>query len=92
MQRLRLRQQDREKEKKTKEYSPVIAALGKYWGRVEFIALSIGHAGTTLNKTLDHLTAAFSIVLPHVEQARASMGVTDPATHHNARIHDFNLV
>jgi len=70
--------------KKTMTYSPLIAAFNKYWGRVEIVALPIGHAGITLNKNLDHLTAAFLIVHPHVEKARASMGVTDPATDHDA--------
>ena len=58
---------------------------------MEFIALPIGHAGTTLNKTLDNLTAAFSTFNPHVEQASANTGVTDPAAGHNAKIHDSNL-
>ena len=49
-------------DKKTKKYSPLIAALRKYWGRVEFVAFPIGHVGTTLIRTLDHLTAAFSTV------------------------------
>ncbi len=43
-------------------YSPLIAALRRYWGRVEFIAFPIGHAGTTLTRNLDHLTASFSTV------------------------------
>ncbi len=53
-------------EKKTEKYSPLLATLRRYWGRVEFIAFPIGHAGTTLTKTLDHLTAAFFIVRPTV--------------------------
>jgi hypothetical protein len=41
--------------------------------------------------TLDHLTTALSTVRPQMEQARAIAGVFNPATDHNARIHDFNL-
>jgi hypothetical protein len=41
--------------------------LRKSWGRVEIIAFPIGHAGTTINKIFDHLTAAFSIVRSFVE-------------------------
>ena len=79
-------------EKKTDKYSPILAALRRYWGRVEFIAFPIGHAGTTLtNKTLDQLTAAFSTVRPHVERSRASRGATSPATNHNARTLDHTL-
>ena len=58
---------------------------------MEFIALPIEHAGITLTRTFENLTAAFSIVLPHVEHARASWGAIDPATGHNARTHDFTL-
>jgi hypothetical protein len=63
-------------EKTEKYYYPlIIAALKRCWGRVEFIAFPIGHAGTTLTRTLDHLTAAFST----------------PAMDHNARTHDYSL-
>jgi hypothetical protein len=84
LQRLRLRHQAC---KENREIPPLIAALMKYWRRVEFIAFPVGHEGTT-----SYLTAAFSTVRPHVEQARASMGVIDPATDHNARIHDYILL
>ena len=35
-------------DKKTEKYSPLIVALRRYWGRVEFTAFPIGHAGTIL--------------------------------------------
>ncbi len=54
-------------DEKTEKYSPLIAALRKCWGRMEFVAVPIDHAGTTLTNTLDHLTAAFSTVRPSVE-------------------------
>ena len=57
---------------------------------MEFIAFPNYHAGNTLNKTLDQLTAAFSTVRPTVERSRASMGAASPATDHNARTHDYN--
>ncbi len=50
----------------TKKYSPLIAVLKKYRGRVEFVAFPIRHAGTTLAATLDHLIATFSTVRPNV--------------------------
>jgi hypothetical protein len=59
-------------EKKNEKYSPLLAALRRYWEWVEFIAFPIGHAGTTLTKTLEQLTAAFSTVRPTVERSRAS--------------------
>jgi hypothetical protein len=58
---------------------------------VEFIAFRIVHAGTTLTRTLDHLTAAFSNVRPTVERPRASRGASSPATDHNARTHDYSM-
>ncbi len=78
-------------EEKTEKYSPLIAALRKYWGRVEFVAIPIGHAGTTLIKTLDQLTTALSTVRPSVERSRVGMGVLSPATDHNAKAHNFIL-
>jgi hypothetical protein len=58
---------------------------------VELVAFPIGQACTTLIATLDHLTATFSTVRHHVEQARASMGIFNPATEYTARINDYNL-
>jgi hypothetical protein len=78
-------------DEKTEKYSPLIAALRKYWGRLEFVAFPIGNASTTLTKTLDHLTAAFSTVRPSVERSRANGGISSPATDHNAKAHDFTL-
>jgi hypothetical protein len=75
----------------TDKYSPLIAALGKYGGRVEFVAFPIGHVGTTLTRTMDHLTVAFFTVRPSMETLRARRGISSPATDHNAKAHDFAL-
>ncbi len=56
---------------------------------MEFAAFPIGHTCTTLNKTLEPLTAAVSTVHHHVKQPRANMGSINPATDHNTKIHDF---
>ncbi len=58
---------------------------------MEFIAFPIGHAGTTLTRTLDHLTADFSTVRPTVERSRARRGASSPATDHTAKTHDYSL-
>jgi hypothetical protein len=73
------------------KYSPFMAALRRYWGRVNFIAFPIGHAGTTLTMTLDHLTTAFSTVRPTAERSRTSRGDTFPVTDQNAKSHDYNM-
>ncbi len=78
-------------DKKTEKYSPLIAALRNYWGRVEFVAFPIGHADTTLTRTLDHLTAALSTVRPSVERSQTNRSISNPATDHNAKAHDFTL-
>ncbi len=82
--------EDKFNEKNTK-YSPLMAALRGYWGRVELIAFPIGHAGTTLTKTLDQLTTAFSTVRPTTVRSSTSKGDTFTATDHNAMIHDYTL-
>jgi hypothetical protein len=58
---------------------------------LELIAFPIGHASTTLTRTLDQLTAAFSTIRPTVERSRASRGASSPVTDHNARTHDYSL-
>ena len=78
-------------EEKTSKYAPLLAALQRYWGRVELIAFPIGHAGTTLTKTLDQLTTAFSAVRPFTGRPSTSIGDTFPAMDHNAKAHDYTL-
>ncbi len=58
---------------------------------MELIAFSIGHAGTTLTKTLDQLTTAFSAVRPFTGRPSTSIGDTFPAMDHNAKAHDYTL-
>ncbi len=50
-----------------------------------------GHAGTTLTRTLEHLTAAFSTVRPLVERSQTIKSISNPATDHNAKAHDFTM-
>jgi hypothetical protein len=56
-------------EAKTSKYAPLLEALRRYLGRVKFIAFPVRHAGTTLTKTLDRLTTAFSSVRPIMESS-----------------------
>jgi hypothetical protein len=79
-------------EEKTSKYAPLLAALGRYWGRVELIAFPVGHAGTTLTRTLDQLTNAFSTVRPITERSSTNKGDSLPATDHNAKTHDYALL
>jgi len=83
---------DAKLEAKTTKYAPLLAALRKHWGRVEFVAFPIGHARVTLTQTLTHLTATFSTVRPRGETSKASRGITNPDTDHTAKAHDYILV
>ena len=78
-------------EAKTTKYAPILAALKKHWGRVEFVAFPIGHAEVTLTQRLTHLTAAFSTVRSRGETSRASRGITNPDTDNTAKAHDYIL-
>jgi len=71
------------------ERTPLVAAPKQYWGRLEFVAIPIGHAGTTLTRTLDHLTAAFSTIRPRMDRTNASKGMSQPNMYSNAKTHDF---
>jgi hypothetical protein len=82
---------DTKLEAKTAKYAPLLAALRRHWGHVDFIAFPIGHTGVTLHKTLTQLTTAFSAVRPREEPSRANRGTTDPAMDHNAKAHDYIL-
>jgi hypothetical protein len=57
-----------------------LTALKRYWGRVEFIAFPIGHVGTTLTKTQDQLTAAFSTVCQRRDPEPARAPLAPPRT------------
>ena len=58
---------------------------------MEFVAIPIGHAGTPLIRTLDHLTAAFSTVRPRVDHASASGGTPHPIMDSNGTSHDYRM-
>jgi hypothetical protein len=78
-------------EEKTSKYAPLLEALIRYRGRVEFIAIPVGHAGTTLNRTLHQLTTAISTVRPITGSSSTSRGDSFPAVDHNAKTHDYTL-
>ncbi len=73
------------------KYAPLLAALERYWGRVELIAFPVGHVGTTLTRTLHKLTTAFSTVRPITESSSTSTGDSFPAMDHNAKTHDYTM-
>ena len=78
-------------EEKNMKYAPLMATLRRHWGRLELIALPIGHAGTTLSITLDQLTTAFSTVRPTTGRSSSNKSGTPAATDQNAKNHDYTM-
>jgi hypothetical protein len=52
---------DKKHNEKTEKNYPFVEALEKHWGRVEFVAIPIGHAGTTLLHTAANLPGRASL-------------------------------
>jgi hypothetical protein len=78
-------------QEKTAKYAPLVTALNAVWGKVEFVVIPIGHAGTTLTTTQRHLAQALSATRPEIERSRAKRKVHSPETDSAARIHDSFL-
>jgi hypothetical protein len=58
---------------------------------VEFVAVPIDRAGTTLTDTQRHLAQALSTTRPEIERRRARREVQDPEINSAARTHDSSL-
>ena len=82
---------DKRLQEKTAKYAPLVDKLKTLWGKVDFVAIPIGHAGTTLQKTHRRLAQALSATRPEIERQRARRGALDPATDISARTHDTTL-
>ncbi len=49
--------------------APLVKALKELWGKVEFVAVSIDHAGTTLIETQCRLAQALSSTIFEIKQS-----------------------
>jgi hypothetical protein len=78
-------------QEKTVRYAPLVVAIKAVWRKVKFVAIPIGHAGTTLTTTQRHLAQALSATKPMIERSRAKREVPNPETHTAARTHDSSL-
>jgi hypothetical protein len=76
---------------KTDKYLPLLTALRKYWGRVEFVCIPIGHAGTTLIDTVNDFAAALAKVRPSIATERKRKGHKTPDTSSTALLHDKRI-
>ncbi len=74
---------------KTNMYLPLLTALRRYWGRVEFICIPIGHAGTTLIDTVNDFASVLAKVRPSVAAQRKRKGHKSPDTSSTAFLHDI---
>ena len=82
---------DKRRQEKTAKYAPLVDKLKTLWGKVEFVAIPIEHAGTTLQETHRRLAQALFATRPEIELQRARRGAQDPATDTAARTHDSSL-
>ena len=76
---------------KTEKYLPLLTALRKYWGRVEFVSIPIGHAGTTLIDTANDFASALAKVRPSIASDRKRKGHKTPDTSSTALTHDKKI-
>ena len=76
---------------KTDKYLPLLTTLRKYWGRVEFVSIPIGHAGTTLSDTANDFAAALAKVRPSIAAQRKGKGHKTPDTSSIALLHDKRI-
>ena len=77
-------------EKHTK-YQPLSSALLQYWGHVDVVCIPVGHAGTTLSRTVDDLANALARVRPSIADSRRLAGHADPDHDARALKHDRKL-
>ena len=76
---------------KIDKYLPLLTALRKYWGRVEFVSIPIGHAGTTLIDTANDFAAALAKVRPSIAAQRKRKGHKTPDTSSTVLLHDKKI-
>ena len=77
---------------KTDKYLSLLTGLRKYWGRVEFVCIPIGHAGTTLIDTVNDFAAALAKVRPSIASERKRKGHKTPDTSSTALLQDKRIL
>ena len=79
-------------EEKTRKYQPLLRALEQIWGAVSLVCIPIGHAGTTLECTVEDLSNALSRIRPPLAAARRDKGHPEPDYDMKAKHHARLLV
>ncbi len=75
-------------EEKTQKYQPLIEELQKDWGGVHLVCVPIGHAGTLLAETAEHLAVALATRRPRASQSKLP---DDPPADRHALPHDRKI-
>ena len=79
-------------EEKTAKYQPLIQALSEEWGRVTFVCIPIGHAGTLLSESALHLAEALASKRPNLGRKRPRTDNHSPETDKLALTHDKKIM
>ena len=70
---------------KTRKYQPLLRALEQIWGAVSLVCIPIGHAGTTLECTVENLSNALSRIRPPLAAARRDKGAPGAGLRHEGQ-------
>jgi hypothetical protein len=73
------------------KYASLVTARKDIWGKVELVAVPIGHAGTTLAAISHSLAQVLSDTILEIAQARSKRQVINPDTESAARTHDSSI-
>jgi len=71
---------------------PLLTALQRYWGRIEFVCIPIGHAGTTLIDTANDFAFTIAKVRPFIASERKRKEHKTPDTSSTALLRDKRIV
>jgi hypothetical protein len=76
---------------KTDKHLPLLAALRKYRGRVEFVCIPIGHAGTTLIDTANDFASTLAKIRFSTASERKRKGHKTPDRSSTAFLNDKRI-
>ncbi len=76
---------------KTDKYLPLLTVLRRYWGRVEFVYIPIGYAGTPLIETANDFASTLAKVRPSIAAHSKRKGHKTPDTSSTALLHDKRI-
>ena len=84
-------QPPRQAHQEVREVPPLFCDLRRYWGSVELVCISIGHAGTTLYDTATGILPTLAKVRPSIAANRKTKGLKTQDINKTALIHDTRI-